>query len=163
MHKIVWQRLKEPGVPMQEFITPMGRFPKDFRLWFGHTNFNLSKKRIKTIENVPGVESLDVFSPYRFRIGIGLAFDQTDVRLNIQKEFGVTHKEFVAYPEEITKKIGAVKDLITKENWAIYVTPNGEISYVESDNFKEISEKVGLYQESNDKIGGLLLKSWNAA
>jgi len=142
-------------------MTPLGRFPVDFKMWFGHTNFIISKSRRKMIESVPGVESLNVFSPYRFRLGVGLAFDSTEVRQNIQKVFGVTHKENITYNSEIMQKVGMVKDSITKENWAIYVTPNGEINCAEGDQLEEIVEKVGIYQETHDKFGGLLLKSWS--
>jgi hypothetical protein len=63
--------------------TPMGLIPyneytassKIFNFWVGHTNFDITHKISNLIEHIPGVETLDVFSRYRFRISIGKAFE----------------------------------------------------------------------------------------
>ena len=57
---------------------------KIFNFWIGHTNFNLSKKIANIIEKTDGVETLDVFTRYRFRIGIGKVFEDRDVMKNIE-------------------------------------------------------------------------------
>lgn len=72
--------------------TPMGVIPvnentasgKIFNFWVGHTNFNLTKGVCTVIENTDGVETLDVFTRYRFRIGVGKAFKDSDVMQDIQ-------------------------------------------------------------------------------
>jgi hypothetical protein len=56
---------------------------KIFNFWVGHTNFNLSKKVVDIIEDADGVEVLDVFTRYRFRIAIGKVFDDARVMTNI--------------------------------------------------------------------------------
>jgi|MDTC01.3.fsa_nt_gb hypothetical protein len=74
-------------------ITPMGIIPMDestactkiFKFWIGHTNFNISEKINNLIENVNGVEILDVFTRYRFRIAIGQAFKDREVMQAIQE------------------------------------------------------------------------------
>jgi len=85
-------------------VTPMGAFPilnrnspgKVFNLWIGHTNFKISSKVVKTVANVLGVETLDVYTPYRMRVGIGKLFTPKEVMHSIdialQKHFG-THKK----------------------------------------------------------------------
>ena len=73
--------------------SPMGLIPysehtasgKIFNFWTGHTNFNLTKNLIDTLEQVDGVETLDVFTRYRFRIGIGKCFDDSLVMDDINK------------------------------------------------------------------------------
>ena len=73
-------------------ITPMGMIPlneqtactKTFKFWIGHTNFTISEKHKNIIENTEGVETLDVFTRYRFRIAIGKAFQDRDIMQNIQ-------------------------------------------------------------------------------
>jgi hypothetical protein len=68
-------------------VTPMGILPynsanvcmKNFNLWTAHTNFTISVNIANLIENVDGVETLDVFTRYRFRIGIGQAFTDSNV------------------------------------------------------------------------------------
>lgn len=69
--------------PVKVVITPMGVIPytnntasnKIFNFWVGHTDFNLSPGIVAIIESISGVETLDVFTRYRFRIGVGKLFD----------------------------------------------------------------------------------------
>jgi hypothetical protein len=56
---------------------------KIFNFWTGHTNFNLSAKICDIIENTEGVETLDIFTRYRFRVSIGKAFIDSDIMRNI--------------------------------------------------------------------------------
>lgn len=71
--------------------TPMGIIPitentsssKIFNFWMGHTNFSITHRIAEIIEETNGVETLDVFTRYRFRIAIGKAFTDSGVMKNI--------------------------------------------------------------------------------
>jgi hypothetical protein len=71
--------------------TPMGVIPinentasnKIFNFWMGHTNFDITKDIVDTIEETSGVESLDIFTRYRFRISVGKAFDDSQIMRDI--------------------------------------------------------------------------------
>jgi hypothetical protein len=73
--------------PMRAISTPMGLIPytentacsKIFNFWVGHTNFNLTSHVVEIIEDTDGVETLDIFTRYRFRIAIGKNFDDARV------------------------------------------------------------------------------------
>lgn len=73
--------------------TPMGIIPvnentsssKIFNFWVGHTNFNITRTVAKIIEDTDGVETLDIFTRYRFRIGIGKVFSDSDVMRDINE------------------------------------------------------------------------------
>ena len=73
--------------PMRAISTPMGLIPytentacsKIFNFWVGHTNFNLTRQVVEIIEDTDGVETLDIFTRYRFRIAIGKNFDDARV------------------------------------------------------------------------------------
>jgi hypothetical protein len=77
--------------PMKAIATPMGIIPytentasgKIFNFWVGHTNFDITHKISDLIENVDGVEILDIFTRYRFRIAIGKAFVDSKVMKEI--------------------------------------------------------------------------------
>lgn len=86
--------------PQQQFkqkipfmFTPMGIIPYTentaasyiFNFWTGHTNFNLSKKICNIIEETDGIETLDIFTRYRFRIGVGKCFIDSSVMRKINK------------------------------------------------------------------------------
>jgi hypothetical protein len=74
--------------------TPMGLIPynentassKIFNFWVGHTNFNLSQNIIDVIEECEGVEILDVFTRYRFRIAIGKYFNDREIMTAISSK-----------------------------------------------------------------------------
>jgi len=67
--------------------TPMGIIPvtentasgRIFNFWTGHTNFNITRRIVNLIEETDGVETLDIFTRYRFRISVGKAFDDSIV------------------------------------------------------------------------------------
>jgi len=79
------------SLPVRVMATPMGIIPvtentasgKIFNFWIGHTNFNISKRVSDIIEETEGVETLDVFTRYRFRIAIGKAFSDSEVMRDI--------------------------------------------------------------------------------
>lgn len=74
-------------------ITQMGIFPlhesnipsKIFRFWTAHTNFVIGERELRAIKYAPGVEAVDVISPYRARVAIGLAFNEAEVKEGILK------------------------------------------------------------------------------
>lgn len=78
-------------IPMM--ITPIGLIPYTentaashiFNFWTGHSNFNITKPICDIIETTDGVETLDIFTRYRFRVGIGKAFKDSDVMRIINK------------------------------------------------------------------------------
>jgi len=72
---------------IQTIFTPFGVLPLTeqslassyFKFWVGHTNFKITPKFHRIMSNVEGVESIDVFTPYRFRIGIAKLFKDRTV------------------------------------------------------------------------------------
>lgn len=73
--------------PIKVIASPLGLIPynehtasgKIFNFWLGHTNFNISTKIKDIIEGCEGVEILDIFTRYRFRIAIGKCFNDSDI------------------------------------------------------------------------------------
>lgn len=82
---------KTKSASVKVMATPMGIIPinentassKIFNFWVGHTNFNITRKIAQIIEETDGVEALDVFTRYRFRIAIGKVFTDSNVMKNI--------------------------------------------------------------------------------
>lgn len=72
-------------------ITELNRPSKSFNFWIGHTNFIIKQSVKDVIEKVTGVETLDVFSPYRMRIAIGKSFDADEVKHNIDSAISKEH------------------------------------------------------------------------
>jgi len=76
--------------------TPMGMIPmtehtragKLFNFWTAHTNFPITEEVKQIIDNTAGVETLDIFTRYRWRISIGKAFDSLEVKKELMVALG---------------------------------------------------------------------------
>lgn len=74
-------------------MTPMGLIPmtehtragKLFNFWTAHTNFSITEEIKDIIDNTDGVETLDIFTRYRWRISIGKAFNSWEVKEALMK------------------------------------------------------------------------------
>lgn len=78
---------------IKHLFTPFGIIPmtehscpgKLFKFWTGHANFNITRELALLISRIPGVETLNIWTRYRFRIGIGKLFDDKIVMFNIKE------------------------------------------------------------------------------
>ena len=77
---------------IKSIITPFGVLPlteqtmasKYFKFWVGHSNFKLTEAFFKIIGQHPGIETLDILTPYRFRIAVGKMFVDRDVMTGVR-------------------------------------------------------------------------------
>tara|TARA_Y100001938_G_C8032238_1_gene401290 strand:+ start:499 stop:984 length:486 start_codon:yes stop_codon:yes gene_type:complete len=77
---------------IRSIVTPFGVLPltehtmasKVFKFWVGHANFKLTKDFYKIIGEHPGIEALDILTPYRFRIAVGKMFVDRDVMTSVR-------------------------------------------------------------------------------
>lgn len=78
---------------IRTIMTPFGILPlteqslasKYFKFWVGHSNFKLLQSYVDVIESTKGVETVDVLTPYRFRISIGKLFKDRTVMAEVRK------------------------------------------------------------------------------
>lgn len=83
---------------IRSIITPFGVLPlteqtkasSHFKLWVGHSNFKLTEDFYKVIGQQPGIEALDILTPYRFRIAVGRMFVDREVMKDVRDTM-VTH------------------------------------------------------------------------
>ena len=77
---------------IKSIMTPFGIMPlteqslasQHFKFWVGHANFKLTDKVYNIVGNTAGVETLDILTPYRFRIAIGKMFVDRDVMSTVR-------------------------------------------------------------------------------
>jgi hypothetical protein len=67
-------------VPLNETNLPSSLF----NFWMGYTTFEVTDDLEDAIELVDGVETLDVFTRYRFRMAVGRAHDDKKVRRAVE-------------------------------------------------------------------------------
>ena len=77
---------------IKTIMTPFGIMPltehslasQHFKFWVGHSNFKLTDRVYQVVGNTEGVETLDILTPYRFRIAIGKMFVDRDVMSTVR-------------------------------------------------------------------------------
>ena len=77
---------------IRSIMTPFGVLPlteqtmssKSFKFWVGDSNFKLTETFYKIIGEHPGIETLDILTPYRFRIAVGKMFIDRDVMASVR-------------------------------------------------------------------------------
>jgi hypothetical protein len=82
----------EQFMPVQGIMTPYGVLPltddtlasRKFKFWVGHSNFRLTEDYYNVIGATEGVETLDILTPYRFRIGVGRMFIDRNVMSSVR-------------------------------------------------------------------------------
>jgi len=165
----------EPKIHKQNlgnFInTPYGLVPvpnvhldDNWNMWVGHTNVPITKDIATKIENTPGVEILDIFSAYRFRISVAMHpdFRPGYVMAEIAKNaFGTPIPREEEMEKEIANRIDKHRQRIIKSgdpHWFIFVFPNGKVV---SKNSPEENEKylssLSIVNDLKGKVNGVLI------
>ena len=165
--------------------TPVGIFQlhdkanpiKQLDCWTGHTNFDITKSVQHKIEHIRGIELLMVLSRYRFFVGVGKLFDFKSVRHKLEKSVCHNPEEKKESSNsnaksdgsianvadtEVRDAVNLIKDIISGDkHWAIYVTPDGEIDYVSTDDEGDENYLATLlvYEEAKEEIGGFIVQS----
>lgn len=158
--------------PVRPFVmTPAGLVPvsvygdvaRNFNLWVGHTTFAVSECVDDRVQEVQGVESYERLTPLRFRVGVGLAFDDRVVRRGIEQALAANDfdPEGMALDAEASGKVEAIKEVFIPKyrNWAVYVLPNGAIDTHASHDDRSYLSRLGVYQQAREAVGGLVLTS----
>lgn len=169
---------KPSGKVHKLLSTPFGVLPlqpsmlasKDFYFIVLQTNFNLDMPLIQKIEKIDGVETLDIYTRYRARVGIpksGL-FDIEQVKREIEEALiPYPYVENPVINEILVNKFGAelsnnilkhIKQICPKyEYWLLYVIPNGELDLNIFENYQQVKEKIEFYEQVEINVGGHLL------
>lgn len=142
--------------------TPFGIFSIDdkfnpirqFEFRIGHTNFDITEDVALAIEETVGVESLTIFSRYRFMVGIGKMFDFRKVRLDIEDKICDSYGEDV--DDEVSEKIKEVSKL--GKYWALYMFPNGNFEKLYTNDLNEYNEKVQVLRNCEGLSHGILIE-----
>lgn len=160
--KIIWEKWKNPfdeevdeeiKKPLGKVLVgPMGVIPindsnnpgKVFNFWILHCNFLIDDDIMEILRDIPGVESYEPFTRYRFRLSIGKAFDEKEVRMAVQKAL-------CPRPPR-ANKIDFLKESLSSKykHWAIFVFSNGEIEVAHGDKDEPIQEAISKHKGNKE-------------
>jgi len=152
--KIVWRPIDSESDKV--IMTPLGpldttKIDNDayhFEFWTAHTNFPITLEHKNKLDNLVGIESLNIISPLRMIISIGRLFSMKELRLKIE---AILKDEENKYLTELREKMKAYKD------WAIYIFPNEKIDFTTC-NDKDFKEKLDIFEDAKKNIGGQLIR-----
>lgn len=137
-----------------------------FNIYIMDTNFTVSLNDIIEIGKIDGVELLHPISKYKMAVGIGILFNDAEVRVEIEHFLTGKHKDYLTLSKihkDVRKEaISTYQKVIKYPNWIIYIYPNGNIeTYFSTDKEqyklelekfnaeKEISEGLLIYDSKN--------------
>jgi len=149
--------------------TPLGVYPEESLLkpsdrwdcWIGHTNFDITNSVAGKLDSdVDGVEALKILGRYSFFIGVGRLFDITQVRKDIETLLCDYTEQEVLDSREMRVTVDLVKEqLESKKYWSLFVSPEGEVEYVVSDEMdKRYLDGLNSLLEMKSLIGGIILR-----
>lgn len=159
-----WEKKERDSDPFQslsgggQFLgTPMGiiatenkvEYERSYNMWMGHTNFDITRQHILTMNKIEGVDGLQPVSRYRFNVIIGYNFDESVVKKRIEDALvGDLNTYLNAYqvianninpilPPETEPQLYAALSLIDLPYYAILILPNGKMVIVKSGKLSE--------------------------
>ncbi len=143
-------------------VSPIGIIPLHesnlpselYNFWMGHTNFTITHPLKAKIKRVEGVEAINVFSRYRFRIAIGKHFRQDEVKkaINAVVDTSVKVTSVQANPLDLLKS----KMTKTFKFWAICVMPDGKKQCVGGMTMANVKRDLAKYDGKTKEI----ITSW---
>lgn len=151
-------------IPLQ----PYTDLTKAFKFFMGHTNFTIDDKTVNMIEEFPGVETLDILTRYRFRVGIGKIFDDEDVRKGLRAVLVNSEYEMVeenpqghALTPEMVDRIETIKAGFedARPYWASLVLPNGNVDFIRGSDKEVVAERLDLYRTLQESVGGVIFQN----
>jgi hypothetical protein len=142
-------------IPMRESNLPSALW----NFWMGHTNFLLTKPAVNLIKATPGVETVDVISPYRFRMAVAEQFEQGAVMRAVEAAVQPQPPP----PAEPAKPdpLAAVKALLAKQYkaWAIGGRSDGRHECFGGETRAEVEDKLLTYKGPGIKV---VASSWGS-
>jgi hypothetical protein len=160
--------LIRPVIPTPAGMMPVnvyGSLTKAFNFWVAHTNFDITPEIRDAIKTVPGVETLDILTRYRMRIGFGHAFDSAEVKEAIheacQIHFPAPNEE---NPDDIRLDTDTKEkvDLLQKQAkanyafWVVYVLPNAQIVFQHTEDVDAYANTLELCRQAQELAGGVI-------
>ena len=131
--------------------------------WICYTNFDITRLVTKILESIEGVEALKIMGRYTFFVGVGKLFDIKDVRLNMETLLCDYSDENIDVEPDMSETINNLKEQVADSNyWSIFISPEGEIEYIMSDNLDECYlNGLDEFEQLRSKFGGIILRSNN--
>ena len=150
-----------------------------FNFWTLHVNFDIGDKEALAMEKSYGVETLDVLTRYRARIGFPKStkpkyddkgmWDLNELKRGIEDSLTAldntpepedVHLDY-GFTDELQGRVDDIKKDVSKSRyWAILVLPNGNLESITSEHQNDkFDSDFKFFEECQAATGGVLLTS----
>jgi hypothetical protein len=142
-----------------------------FDFWLLHTNFDITEDFVSLLNQISGIETIEVFTRYRMRIGFPKTpfFNVTDTKVKIEKLVETLNEESIGnhlhqinltYGCCVYNKVESIYNKIFRNNyWNIYVYPNSQIDIIISDTYDGFYKKITSIKDIKTMVGGININS----
>jgi hypothetical protein len=136
-------------VPLHEHALP-GR---TWNFWMAHTNFDVDGPAVDVVKRVAGVEVLDVYTRYRFRVGVGKVFAEEVVKERIERALNVGPR-----PGAVGR-VALMKTLLEKKggHWAILQMKDGRVEVLRDNDLRAVRREADLLADDAESV----VASWD--
>jgi hypothetical protein len=162
-----------PVVPAAMGYIPIsiyGDWPANFNFRVAHTSFTLSRSVRKALKAVPGVETLDIMTRYRCRIGIGKCFEADKVEEAIEEALqapkplpGEVNPGHLYLTPGLRRSIRDAIDAARQghTHWSVYLVPNGrlDVAGFTDEEERRFEQALDLHRQALETVGGVLFTS----
>jgi hypothetical protein len=150
----------------------------NFDFWIMHTNFDLTQNIAEKIARVPGVETLEILTRYRARLGFPKSetideagnnvrmFDSMKVKHEVEES--ILYKKYKnnltvdlivrnLFNDKVLTTLQVIKNKISKNDyWAVYILPNGFFEILQTNNQEEFHTKLNNLVNCLNMAGGYI-------
>jgi hypothetical protein len=140
-----------------------------FDFWWMYSNFDITNDIRDRIKKVPGVETLEVYTRYRARVGFPKSgfFEGNQIMSAIQGvvtevEHDRQNQLLTGLPIKVAHTVIELRDKIDAKHdtWALFVLPNGHIEVLTTDKVdKNYQTRLQLFNSAKSLVGGRLITS----
>lgn len=140
-----------------------------FDFWWMHTNFDITNEIRDIVKRVPGVETLEIGTRYRARIGFPKSgfFAGNQIMSDIQKAITAVdrarqNEALIGLPNTVAHNVIDMRDQLDDkfDNWALLILPNGHIEAMTAEKSDEVFRgKLKMFIATKNLVGGRLLTS----
>lgn len=168
IHTPMQQPVIQTGFGMLSLMNDMSASSR-FDFWVMHTNFDITEDFAFMIESLPGVETMEVYTRYRMRLGFpksGL-FKANEIMNNItelvkQLNIEKTKALLQGFDEDTAQNVVDMTAKMSEKYpvWALWVAPNGKCDVIGADTNDDIyNNHLQTLYSACDEVGGQVLTS----
>lgn len=126
------------AIPLNETTLPS----TNFNFWRGDTNFPLNIAHKMVIDTMLGIETVNFYTPYRFRVAIAPLFDEKSTLKNLEIALTNASKELYNIKEP---KVDVFSKL--KAQYSYYAMVNNKVFH--GNSAEEVDKQVNSFLKEN--------------